>query len=368
MQPRLKIYQEFIEKDYLKSLSQNKDYSLAGLKDELKQKIKNKQFKRIVFCGMGCSAAVGQMLKGFLINQKIPLSVEVVNGYDVDYLIDKQIIKDNKSLIIIKSYSGCSQEPIKFFKKIKKITNNIIFLTSGGELEQIAVKYNISIIRSKLKNHIKQYDLLHAPQHFVILLDIFFKLGLIKRSFEKELTHTARYIKKEFNQEKIKTAKQTAKKLKNRQIVFLANPQWHLTLLRLVVMHFNEMAATSACANLFHEFTHCEVTSFSAPKMKLAAVIFQDSSEDEYSKNKMENLVDTLSQKHKRLTQDFSRGKNIEIVKVNLNQDSFLKKLFFSLLLMQYVAYFLGCDYNIKSRQLISQTSFNPWYSKSDKK
>lgn len=355
MQPRLKEYKQFIEKKYIDSLTKNKDYSLDGLKTELKQKIKLGHFRRIVFTGMGCSVIVAEIIKGFFIDQKIPISVEVVNDYELDYLIDREILKDDKTLFIISSYSGYSQEPVKFYEKIKKLTKNIIFLTSGGKLKKIAESENVSIIYWQLRNPDEQYSLFHAPQFFSILLDIFFELKIIKSNYQQELFKTTQYLKKEFSRQRIVQAKQIAQKLKGREIVFLATPQWYLTLLKLVTMHFNEMAMAPAHRNYFHEFTHGEIVAFTQPKAKLAAVIFKDTQEDEYTKNKRRDLVNILTEKVK-------PNKNIEIVVINIKQSGFFKKFFSTLLFMQYIAYFLGVYYNTESRELIAKIAGNPWY------
>jgi glucose/mannose-6-phosphate isomerase len=89
---------------------------------------------------MDCSAIVFDIVKGFFADQKIPIYVEVINDYEIDFLVSKEILQDGKTLVIISSYSGFSQEPINAYHKIKEYTKDIIFLTSGGKLEQIAKK------------------------------------------------------------------------------------------------------------------------------------------------------------------------------------------------------------------------------------
>ena len=351
MQPRLKKYKEFIEKEYLNSLLWNKDHSLGGLRAGLKQKIKRGHFKRIVFCGMGCSAIVADMIKGFFVDQKTPIFIEVVNDYDLDYSINREILKDDKILFIISSFGGNSNEPVKFYEQIKKLTKNVIFLTSGGRLGKIAETQNISVIYWRLRNPNEKYSLLHAPQFFAILLDIFFELKIIKHNYQSKLSDTVRYLKKEFNQKKISEAKKMAQKFKDREVILLATPKWHLTLLKLAVMHFNEMALAPVHLNSFHEFTHCEVAVFAEPKAKLAAVIFEDNKEDQYTKNKIQNLVKVLTAKIK-------QNKNIELVVIKMDQDDFFKKFFSALLFIQYVVYFLAVSYNLKSREFISKIKY----------
>lgn len=350
MQPRLKRYKQFIEKEYCQGLLNNKSYSLAGFKPELKQKIKQRTFKRIIFSGMGCSAIVAEMVKGFFIEQKIPLAIEIVNDYKIDYFIEQEILKDKQTLVMINSEGGYSQEPIKFYEQIKKMTKNIIFLTSGGKLGQIAKQDKVSLIRWQLKNPDKDYAVLHAPEYFSNLLNIFFALGLIKKNYQTELLKTVKLLKKEFSAKKIEEAKRLAERLKQREIILVAAPLWHLTLLKLVAMHFNELTLASVHRNCFHEFTHCEVAAFTAPKTKLALIIFKDNTEDEYTKNKMQLVAEVLTKKMK-------AHKNREIIIINLKQKDFLEKFFFTLLLMQYTAYFLGIDYNLKSQDFIAEMS-----------
>lgn len=355
MQPRLIRYKEFIERDYLKGLLKNKEYSLE-IKKELEEKIRNKKFKRILFTGMGCSAIVSDIIKGFFSNKKIPIQVEVINDYQLDYLLDKEIFKDEKTLVIISSYSGYSQEPINAYEEIKKLTKDIIFLTSGGKLGQIANKDQVSTIYWKIENPDREYPLFHATQYFSILLDIFHKLNLLDTNYEKEIVETVNYLKKEFNKEKINQAKQIAKRMENKDIILLASPKWYLTLLKLADMHINEMAMAPSHRNYLHEFGHSEVAILSDPKMKQFVAIFKDSEEDQYTKDKIKRIKELLKEGVK-------QNKNIDVEVIDLNQKDFLKKFFSSLLFIQYISYYLGIYYDFKSRELISIAAGNSWYN-----
>jgi glucose/mannose-6-phosphate isomerase len=355
MQPRLKRYKQFIEKEFIPRLTRNDEYSL-NLNKILENKIRNKQFSRILFTGMGCSAIVSDIVKGFFADQKIPIYVEVINDYEIDFLVSKEILQDGKTLVIISSYSGFSQEPINAYYKIKEYTKDIIFLTSGGKLEQIAKKENVSLIYWEIVNPDREYPLFYAPQYFVILLDVFYKLGMIKSNYESKLKKAADAIKKEFTKNKIKEAEKVAKNLRNKDIILLASPKWYLTLLKLVKMHINEMAMAPAHRNLIHEFTHSEVAILTDPKSKQALLIFRDKNEDNYTRNKIDNLI-------KILTEKVPQNKNITVQEIKINQKDFFQQFFSTLLFIQYVSYFLGIYYNYKSRELISRAAQNPWYN-----
>lgn len=355
MPPRLKRYKAFIDTQFIDSLTWNKDYSLDDLKSNIKKKIASKQFRRIIFTGMGCSAIVSDVMKGFFIDRKIPIGVEVINDYDVDHLVDINALKDSGTLVIVSSYSGYSKEPIHAYKKIKKYTKNIIFLTSGGELGRIGKKENVSVILWRLRNPDREYPLFHVPQYFAILLDIFYTFGMFTSNYQKELAKTARYLKVIFNGQKLQSAQAFAKRLHNRDIILLATPKWYLTLLKLVNMHINEMAMAPAHRNYFHEFTHSEVAICSDPAMKQSIVLFRDSSEDTYTKGKMQNFID--------LFHESAMQNKIEVLTVDIDQDNFFRKFFSTLLFVHYMTYFLGLHYKIQSRELISKSAGNPWYN-----
>ena len=222
MQPRLQRYKKFIDTQFIDSLLWNKDYSLDGLGKNLRIKIEAGQFRKIIFTGMGCSAIVSDVIKGFFASRQIPIYVDVINDYDVDLLVDKEVLKDEKTLTIVSSYSGYSQEPINFYKNIKGLTQNIIFLTSGGKLAEIAKQDCISIIYWKLRNPDREYPLFHVPQYFSILLDIFAELKMLDSNFQNELKETVVYLKQEFNEQKIKQAELSRKKIKEQRNSFFS--------------------------------------------------------------------------------------------------------------------------------------------------
>ncbi|HSW47718.1 MAG TPA: SIS domain-containing protein [Candidatus Saccharimonadales bacterium] len=357
MQPRLQRYKKFIDTQFIDSLLWNKDYSLYGLDKNLRTKIEAGQFKNIIFTGMGCSAIVSDVIKGFFANQQISLHVEVLNDYQFGFLVDKETLTDEKTLIIISSYSGYSQEPLNFYQNIKDLTQNVIFLTSGGKLAEIAKNNHVSLIYWKLREPDREYPLFHVPQYFSILLDIFAELKMIKSNYYKELEESVAFLKNYFTEERIKLSELIAGKLRDREIIFLANPMWYFTLLKLADMHFNEMSMAPAHRNFFHEFTHSEVAVFTNPKNKLAIVIFRDAEEDEYTNEKIDNLVSILTDKNT------AQNKNIELIEIHLNQANFFEKFFSSLLFTNYIAYFLGIYNKTESRELISLSAGNPWYN-----
>jgi glucose/mannose-6-phosphate isomerase len=68
--------------------------------------------ERIIFIGMGFSASISAILKGFLVDQQISIAVEVVHDYALDYILGRTPLSDDCSLYVISPYSGDSPEPL----------------------------------------------------------------------------------------------------------------------------------------------------------------------------------------------------------------------------------------------------------------
>lgn len=352
MQPRLARYRQFIEEQFLSSLTWNTDYSLERLSDRIRDAAKRGMYRKILFTGMGCSAIVSDVVKGFLAAEHSNLYIEVINDYDINYLFDVESLKNDDTLVVISSYSGHSQEPIMAYEKIKAYTDNIIFLTTGGKLQEIADKDDVSLMYWRLRSPDREYPLFHVPQYLGILLDVFFELGLLSSNYLNELSATQEFLKSLDTQ----NAKTVAQQLHDREIMLLASPKWHLSLLKLATMHFNEMAMAPAHRNFFNEFTHSEIAALSNPSSPKAVMLFEDPDENDYTKKKIANTKALL-------TSDIPQNANITYLSISLQGDTFLKKLFSALLFVQQVSLALGEYYDTPSRELISLAAGNPWYN-----
>src|SRR5262245_36729582 len=101
MQPRLERLTPMLGEPLFDSILWGHEYNLDGLEAGLRGRIEARQFKRIVFYGMGCSSVVSDIVKGFFRDQRIPIQVDVVNDYEIDWFIDREIVKDEQTLTII---------------------------------------------------------------------------------------------------------------------------------------------------------------------------------------------------------------------------------------------------------------------------
>ena len=101
-----------------------------------------KNINNIIVCGMGGSAISADLLKPFLRDElQIPLFV------NRDYVLPK--FADEKTLVIISSYSGNTEETISCFKEAVEKGCKIIAVSTGGWIKNFADENNVQCINLK---------------------------------------------------------------------------------------------------------------------------------------------------------------------------------------------------------------------------
>jgi glucose/mannose-6-phosphate isomerase len=335
------------------------EYDLAALDEGLRKRIEAGQFSRIVFYGMGCSSVVSDIIKGFFLEEGVPIRVDVVNDYDLDWFVDPEILRDDATLTIIVCYSGWSVEPCLFFEKMREMTENrnLIVLSGGGKIASLAREHNTSLIQYKLRHADREYPLYHVQQFFAIFLDLFHKLGITRSSYRSELEDSVRFLKESFDEKTIARAQEIARRLSGSRIALLGTADWYVTLLKQTTMFFNEIAMVPTHRNLLHEFSHTEVAAYSDPSVKQAIVVFRDAAADDYTRSKIDAMEKLLGDR------SVPQNEKIEFIIIDLDQGNFLRKFFFGHFLTVYIAYFLGLGADVSGRDLISIAAQNPWWS-----
>ena len=359
MQPRLSRLNQVIGDKLFESTLWGHEYDLANLDEKLAERIRSGQFKRMVFYGMGCSSVVSDIVKGFFLTKNIPIHVEVVNDYDYTWFVDEHVLSQNDTLIFIVCYSGWSVEPCLFYDRMNELTGNknLIVLSGGGKIAKTAIADGNSVIQYKLRHADREYPLYHVQQFFSIFLDLFYKLGITPESYEDDLNSAVAFLKTEFDERTLSRAFDIAKKLQNSRIVLLATAPWYVQLLKQTTMFFNEIAMVPTHRNLLHEFSHTEVAAYSAPHEKQSLVVFLDKDDDEYTHQKVATM------EHLFADTSLYQNQNIEFVRIDINQDDFFKKFYFTHFFMVQVSFYLGQMANVSGRDLISIAAKNPWWS-----
>lgn len=105
-----------------------------------------KDIQNIVICGMGGSAYGGHVAKALCKEElRVPLYV------NSDYSIPKFV--NEKTLVILTSYSGSTEETLSNAVKAKEAGAQVTVLTSGGKLGQFAKDNNLPSLIFDAKNN-----------------------------------------------------------------------------------------------------------------------------------------------------------------------------------------------------------------------
>jgi len=94
---------------------------------------------QVVVCGMGGSAAGGDLLKSYL-QREASIPIEVNRGY-----LLPQYVGEN-TLVFVISYSGNTEETLSAYQDALSRSAKIIAITSGGKLKELCQKDGIDII------------------------------------------------------------------------------------------------------------------------------------------------------------------------------------------------------------------------------
>ncbi|WP_414945568.1 SIS domain-containing protein [Amycolatopsis sp. cmx-11-32] len=354
MQSRLDRYERFIEKEYLPGLLKPDEYSMAGLTEGLRERLAANRFKRIAFTGMGCSAIVSDIVRGYFTELRLPVEVHVLNDYDFRFLAPASAL-DDETLYVVSSYSGHSTEPIIAFEALRGRPDQIMLLTSGGKLAELGAAAGVSTLYWRLSEPDREYPLFHVSQYFAILMDVFYRLGVLDSDHRDELARLAGILGDDLEAGGHELVESIAAAATDANIIMISSPKWHESLLKLCKMHLNEMAMVPATRNFFHEFCHSEVATLSDPDRRHCVIWLSDEDDDEYTIRKGENLRQLLSA-------DVPQNRNVSMVRIHLGQEGFLHKYFAALNIVQRVALSLGRHHLTKSRDLISESAGNAWY------
>jgi glucose/mannose-6-phosphate isomerase len=117
---------------YQKEALQKFPLQLAfALKNFTPHHLEVSKFNNIVFCGLGGSGIASHIVKAYF-SAKCPLPMEVISDYTLPAYVNE------KSLVILNSYSGNTEETINNFREAKARKATTIALTTGGELLELS--------------------------------------------------------------------------------------------------------------------------------------------------------------------------------------------------------------------------------------
>lgn len=231
-----------------------------------------------------------------------------------------------KTLNIFASYSGNTEETIASFEEAIKNKLPSVGITTGGKLAQLCRQNNIPCVM--LPPGIQpRYA---TGYFFAALLQIFINSGLISDS-STELIAKEKILEKKIL-ELENAGKEIAKKLLGKTPVIYASTKFK-SLAMVWKIKINENSKTPAFWNYFSELNHNEMVGFTLPQSQFHIITLLD--KDDHPKN--------IKRMH--LTAELLKKRNIDTTLVEMQGTDMFEKIFFTLILGDWVSYYLALEY-----------------------
>jgi len=304
-----------------------------GIAESAKIKFSGRDFKNIIFSGVGASGMGGDLLRSYLYHEsRLPISV--VRDYELPAFADKD------TLLFISSYSGNTEEAFYIWGQAKKIGIRPVILSSGGRLEELAFADNETFVRLP-KGLPPRLALGYLS---IIPLCLLVKLGLIedKTAQISAMSKILEELKKNCLNPRVavkdNVAKYAAQKLFNK-LVFIYTNSIHFdvagTRLRTQLA---ENPKAIASGHLFPEMNHNEIAAWQNPKklFKDCALVFlRDKDINPRINKRIELTKSLLSREGLKTMEIWSRGEDT------------LSKIFSLIYTGDFISYYLALLYGV---------------------
>jgi len=277
--------------------------------------------------GMGGSALAPLLLKTW----KPDLDILIHRDYGLPH-ISKEKLKNK--IIILSSYSGNTEEVIDAFLKAKENNLDIAVISVGGKLLSLAKENNIPYIELPNTGIQPRMALGFSIKAFLKMIGEENELKNIS-----ELATTLNPTNYEEN------GKILAQKLKNYVPVIYASNH-NSSLAEIWKIKLNETGKIPAFYNVLPELNHNEMTGFDA----------RDSTKELSNKFYfiiLKDLEDNLKiQKRMEVLEKLYKDRNLQVETIELKKKDIWQKIFSSLLLADWTAYYTAIEYGLEPEQV----------------
>jgi glucose/mannose-6-phosphate isomerase len=291
---------------------------------EAKQIGENTHFKTtdtsitsILICGLGGSGIGGKIIS-LLISDEVNIPVVTTNDYSIPNFVNQN------TLVIASSYSGQTEETLTAVKESHKRGAEIVVITSGGELLELATKNqwnNYVVPGGEQPRAMLAYSL-------VQLLFVFQNYKLIKTQYTTLIPQIIDFINKEEANIQ-KEAQNTAQSIYGKLPVIYAEQSFEGVAVRFR-QQINENAKELCWHHVLPEMNHNELVGWAGGNSNIA-VIKLNSSFEFYRTKKRWEICKTIIQE-----------KTDTIIELNAKGDHKLTHIFYLIHLTDWVSVYLA--------------------------
>lgn len=249
----------------------------------------------VLVCGLGGSG-IGGTIVSQLVNPLANTPMDTCKGYFIPAYVNE------KTLVIISSYSGNTEETLQCLEEAIKRNAKIVCITSGGTVEKIAKE-------KKLDHIIVPGGMPPRSCLGYSLVQLFFILGyfkIITSDFKKELEAAVKLLDAEESNILVEAAA-LAKKIDGKLPVIYATTLNEGVAIRLR-QQLNENAKILCWHHIIPEMNHNELVGWTEKNENYVVLFLLD--KDEYSRNlaRVEINKDIIKKYTSNIIDIFSKG------------------------------------------------------------
>ena len=320
---------ELDQGNMLEALYKFPEYCKSAIERAMKidlHNLVNMEFSSVIFAGIGGSSIGGTLIADWLRDES-NLPITISRSFKLPAFVDK------KSLVIVVSYSGNTEETLSMLRDGLSAKSSIIIVTSGGEMEKISKMKDLTSI--PIPKGLKPRAAL--PFQFFSIATALHNIGFYEKSWNEigEALFNLKNIRDQ-NNENVSSNSNTAKKVAIQlynKIPFVYGSQ----LLEGVAYRFrtqlNENSKVPAGSGNFPEAFHNMVLGSEADKKlinHLSLVLLQD----QHDNIRMKEKIDRLKELYKKKTGD--------IIELKTTGEGRLSRMFSLIFTGDYVSTYLG--------------------------
>lgn len=293
------------------------DQLLEASRHNVSKNIPSKKYSNIVFCGLGGSGIVANMISDlFQNNLNIPLIVS--KGYTLPSFLN------NKSLLIIASYSGNTEEAITCFHSAVQKNLHPICISSGGQLSELANTNNCDLYALP-KGYPPRASLAFGFISLLSVLENYLKIDFNRQELSSKLASFLLLQKSSIKN----AAESIAINFKNQIVVLYIENQFSSLGLRMK-QQINENSKSFCWYNEFPEFNHNEIVGLKQKNHQLKFLFLRTSFENERNALRFGYL--------KKVIEDLG----YEVIEVNAEGQSKEEQYFYLLNYGDWLSYYLA--------------------------
>lgn len=279
--------------------------------------------KQAIISGMGGSAFPGDIVRAYLEDAlMVPVAVSR------DYSLPNRIGPD--TLVICSSFSGNTEETISSMYDALDREAQVVVITTGGRLESLCEQFDLPVVRLG-KEVPNMQPRASSGYIFAACLSVMANSGLISDR-SRELMELGQYLSwLELEQR----AMDMAERLADHIPVIYSSAYYGDILARIIKIKFNENSKTQAFYNVFPELNHNEMVGFTHVRARYHFILLRDKADQPRVRRRMDVFGELFQE----------RG--LPVMQVNLEGDSFLKRVFGTIYLFDWVSYYLALRYGV---------------------